>query len=66
MHKLITIRHAAVRSSYTRMQPRGMREIGTMTSQIRVSTSITTFQRSKQKMIQPNSNWSRITFDLVG
>jgi len=33
MHKLI-IRLAAVRSSYTRMQPRGMRELGTMTSQI--------------------------------
>jgi len=26
MHQLITIRHAAVRSSYTRMQPRGTRE----------------------------------------
>jgi len=34
MHKLITIRHAAVRSGYTRMQARGTREIGTMTSQI--------------------------------
>jgi len=34
MHKLITIRHAAVRSSYTRMQRRGTRELGTMTSQI--------------------------------
>jgi len=34
MHKLITIRHAAVRLSYTHMQPRGTRELGTMTSQI--------------------------------
>jgi len=34
MYKLITIKHAAVRLSYTRMQPRGMRELGTMTSQI--------------------------------
>jgi len=34
MHKLITVRHAAVRSSYTRMQPRVACELGTMTSQI--------------------------------
>jgi len=34
MQKLITIRHAADRSSYTRMQPRGTRELGTMTSKI--------------------------------
>jgi len=33
MHKLI-IRHAAVRSRYTHVQPRGTRELGTMTSQI--------------------------------
>jgi len=30
VHKLI-IRHAAVRSSYTRVQPRGTRELDTMT-----------------------------------
>jgi len=33
MHKLI-IRQAAVRSSYTRMQPRGTRELSIMTSKI--------------------------------
>jgi len=34
MHDLTKIRHVAVRSSYTRMQPRGTSGLGTMTTQI--------------------------------
>jgi len=64
VHKLI-IRHAAVRSSYAGMHPRGTRELGTMTSQIWGSTSATALQGSKQKWIQPKSNWYRFTFGVL-